>query len=161
MIFWSPIGDCLSLDSYPNLNFMELLFFGTMLLFVVVVLMSITFFINHIIEPLHFFVFKKPVYVYFHPIPKKLTPTQKRILEGEVAFYQRLSHKKKRYFEHRTAQFLLAYTFHGKDELVIDDEIRVKIAATYSMLTFGMRHYLIDVFDKIIIYPGNVSFYHK
>jgi Mlc titration factor MtfA (ptsG expression regulator) len=41
----------------------------------------------------------------------------------------------------------------------------VLIAATFVMLTFGMRHYLIDVFDKIIIYPqpyfSTIKEYHK
>ncbi len=132
---------------------MEGLFAGTMFLFVVVVLMSITFFLNHIVDPLYFLVFKKPVYVYFHPILKKLTPAQKRILETDVAFYRRLSDKKKKYFEHRLAGFLLTYTFHGKDGIVINDEIKITIASSYIMLTFGMRHYLINVFDKIIVYP--------
>jgi hypothetical protein len=29
------------------------------------------------------------------------------------------------------------------------------IAGTYVMLTFGMRKYLITLFDKIIIYPSS------
>jgi Mlc titration factor MtfA (ptsG expression regulator) len=35
---------------------------------------------------------------------------------------------------------------------VVTDQCRVLIAAICNA-DFGMRHYLIDVFDKIIIYP--------
>ena len=136
---------------------MEFNFLGTMFLFALISSMFFMFFLNNVIEPLYFVLFKKPVYVYFHPILKKLTPAQKRILETEVAFFLRLSDKKRKYFEHRMAHFLLTYNFHGKEGIIISDEIKIAIASSYIMLTFGMRHYLIDVFDKIIIYP--VSYY--
>ena len=40
-----------------------------------------------------------------------------------------------------------------RENVVVTEEIQVTIAATYVMLTFGMRHYLLKAFDKIIIYP--------
>jgi hypothetical protein len=38
------------------------------------------------------------------------------------------------------------YKFFGRGKFVVTDQSKVLIAATYVMLTFGMRHYLIDVF---------------
>jgi hypothetical protein len=110
-------------------------------------------FVNMIVEPIFIMIFKRPIYLYFYPFPKKLSDQQRKIMQSEVQFYRRLSDRKKKYFEHRTADFLKTYAFHGKDGLEITDEINVLVAATFVMLTFGMRKYKTNVFDKIIIYP--------
>ncbi|WP_248905549.1 zinc-dependent peptidase [Flavobacterium sp. K5-23] len=64
-----------------------------------------------------------------------------------------MSDKRKEYFEHRAAAFIVKYQFIGKGGFVVTDQAKVLVSATFVMLTFGMRHYLINVFDKIIIYP--------
>jgi Mlc titration factor MtfA (ptsG expression regulator) len=99
-------------------------------------------------------IFNKPLYLYLYPFPKKLTLTQKQILEKEFPFYKKLSNKKKIYFEHRVKGFLNHYQFIGKEELLITEEMKIMIAGTYIMLSFGMRHYLINMFKVIIIYPS-------
>ena len=99
-------------------------------------------------------IFNKPLYLYLYLFPKKLTLTQKQILEKEFLFFKKLSNKKKIYFEHRVKTFLEHYKFIGKEEVEVTDEMRVIIAGTYIMLTFGMRHYLISLFKTIIIYPS-------
>jgi hypothetical protein len=99
-------------------------------------------------------IFNKPLYLYLYPFPKKLTSNQKQILEKEFSFFKKLSHKKKIYFEHRVNSFLNHYKFIGKEDLVVTDEMKIIIAGTYIMLTFGMRHYLINLFKAIIIYPS-------
>jgi len=98
-------------------------------------------------------VFHKPLFVHLYFMPKTLTYEQHRILREKITFYNRLSDKKKKYFEHRLATFMANYQFITKEELVLNEEIKVFISATAVKLTFGMRKYLIDVFDKIIIYP--------
>ena len=55
---------------------------------------------------------------------------------------------------------------YGHGNFVVTEESKVLIAATYIMLTFGTRHYLISVFNKIIIYPEHYlstisNEYHK
>jgi Mlc titration factor MtfA (ptsG expression regulator) len=105
------------------------------------------------IEPLYVFVFNKPFYIHWYPFKRNLSPIQRDILRKEYVFYQKLSAKRKRFFEHRMAAFMAKYKFFGRGNFVVTDQSKVLIAATYVMLTFGMRHYLIDVFDKIIIYP--------
>lgn len=110
-------------------------------------------FVSSVIEPFYMAAFQKPVYVFFHPMLKKITDTQRYILENRFPFYRKLSDKKKGYFEHRMFCFLNQNAFYGKDRLVVTDEMRVMIAATYVMLTFGFRIYLFSVFNKIIIYP--------
>lgn len=106
-----------------------------------------------LLEDAYCSVFNKPFYVHFYPFPKKLTSTQEQILSQQFDFYKKLSPKRKQYFTHRVASFLGKYTFYGKENLVVTEEMRVLIAATSTMLTFGMRGYLYSVFDKIILYP--------
>lgn len=108
---------------------------------------------NVAIEPIYAFFFRKPIYVHFYLFPKKLKMAQIQVLHNQFQFYKKLSPKKKIYFEHRVATFIEKYTFHGKEGLQVTDEMKILIAATAVMLTFGMRNYLFTVIDKVIIYP--------
>lgn len=134
-----------------------LILFGALLL---------VFIVFRIIEPAYMMVFNKPLYLYFYLFPRKVTIGQKQILINEFLFYRKLSERKKTYFEHRVKEFISHYRFIGKEELLVTDEMKIIIAGTYTMLTFGMRDYLIDLFKTIIIYPSvyfsNVNqHYHK
>lgn len=126
-------------------QFFVLLLFGALFLVVI---------IFRIIEPAYVMIFNKPLYLYFYLFPKKLTINQKQILINEFPFYGKLSDRKKIYFEHRVKEFINHYQFVGKEELLVTDEMKVVIAGTYTLLTFGMRDYLIDLFKTIIIYPS-------
>ena len=111
-------------------------------------------------------VFDRPFFVHFCPFPKKISDEASCFLNAQFPFYNRLSDKKKMYFEHRIAIFLKNYEFVSRGNFVITEEVQVHVAATITMLSFGMREYLCDVFDKIIIYPSvyysNLSKqYHK
>ena len=125
--------------------FFVLLLFG--FLFLVIIIFSI-------VEPAYMMVFNKPLYLYFYLFPKKLDINQRQILGNEFPFYKKLSDRRKIYFEHRVKEFLDHYQFVGKEELSVTDEMKILIAGTYTMLTFGLRDYLIDLFKTIIIYPS-------
>ena len=103
--------------------------------------------------------YKKPFFVHFYLFKRRLTEREQQILKSKFRFYQRLNHKQKKRFEHRTATFIQSKDFLGRDNLVVSDEIRVLIGATAVMLTFGFRSYIIDLIDTIIIYPS--SFYSQ
>ena len=120
-----------------------------------IVYMLAAHFISSVIEPFYIAAFQKPLYVHFYLSPKKLPDTQRLLLNNRFAFYRRLSEKRKGYFDHRVSQFLTQYAFHGKDGLVVTEEMRLMVAATYVMLTFGFRVYRFGVFDKIILYPDS------
>ena len=125
--------------------FFVLLLFGFVLLTVLVF---------RIIEPTYMLIFHKPLYLYFYLYPRKLTSEQRQILTTEFPFFNQLSDRKKTYFEHRVKEFIKHYQFVGKEDLLVKDEMKIIIAGTYTMLTFGMRDYLIDLFKTIIIYPS-------
>lgn len=108
----------------------------------------------------------QPLIRYFYLSPKKLKPSQQYILRNQFPFYQKLSPKHKIYFEHRVSKFIKKYSFHSREGFVIDDEVKILIAATGIMITFGMRNYLFHKLSKIIIYPdiyySNITKeYHK
>lgn len=137
----------------------------TAIQFFLIVLLGISIAVI-IVEPIYVFVFNKPFYIHWYPFRRKLSHIQRDILRKECAFYQSLSDKRKLFFEHRTATFIARYKFFGKGNFVVTDQSKVLIAATYVMMTFGMRHYLIGIFNKIIIYPQHYlstisNEYHK
>jgi Mlc titration factor MtfA (ptsG expression regulator) len=110
--------------------------------------------IFRIVEPTYLILFNKPLFIHWYPFPKKIKKSQRQLLVDNFPFYNRLSAKNKMYFEHRLRKFVAHYQFLGKD-IVITEQMEVLIAATYVMLTFGMRKYLIRLFKKIIIYPSS------
>lgn len=129
--------------------------FGIFALFLLLVALFLFFgFILNALEEFYAAIFKRPFYVYFYPSIKTLARDQEAVLRREFPYYNSLTDQKKAYFRHRVARFIDRYPFIGKDGFVITDQVRVLVAATSTMLTFGMRKYLFEVIDKIIIYPG-------
>lgn len=97
--------------------------------------------------------YRKPFYKNCIIFKRKLTAEQLQILKNEFLFYRQLNPKQQYIFEHRVATFINQKTFVGREDLVITTQIKVLIAATAVMLTFGMRDYLIPLIQKIIMYP--------
>ena len=139
--------DELNLNRFVNMLFL----FFVLLLFGFLFLVIIIF---RIVEPAYMMIFNKPLYLYFYLFPKKLTTNQRQILVNEFPFYKKLSDREKIYFEHRVKEFIDYYQFECKEELSVTDEMKIMISGVYTMLTFGMRDYLIDLFKTIIIYPS-------
>ena len=102
---------------------------------------------------------KKPLYNHMYFKLKRLNNNQQTILRNNFNFYNKLTRKQQKNFEHRVASFISDKTFIGRDELIINDEIKVLISSTAVMLTFGFRDFYIGLIDKIFIYPK--SFYSK
>jgi len=110
--------------------------------------------------------YNKPLFVHFYTKLRTLNPNQSYILYKKFPYFNSLTDKQKRYFEHRVARFIENYEFIGKDDFIITDEVKVLIAATSTMLTFGMRNYLYTVIDKVIVFPSSylstvTDHYHK
>jgi Mlc titration factor MtfA (ptsG expression regulator) len=125
----------------------------TLSLVLMIALALLYFIFGRIIEPTYILLFNKPVYVHFYPFPKELSFSEKAVLEKHFRFYRNLSEQRKKFFRHRIHTFIENYQFVGREELEVTEEMKVKIAATAVMLTFGMREYLPDLFEVIIIYP--------
>ena len=123
-------------------------------MFILITPLIILFFIFvfYVLEILYLRNYKKPLVVFTNVKFLKLNDEQKQFLVKNVHFYERLKPKYKRYFEHRIVHFINKYEFIGRGVLV-SDEMKLSIAATSIMLTFGMRNYINPLFKYILIYP--------
>lgn len=110
-------------------------------------------FLFALVDELHIAAFHRPIYIHLYTNFLEISAEQEKLLTEKFEFYNKLSTKRKKYFNHRVTLFLEKYEFIPRDNIVINEEVQTIIAATYVMLTFGMRHYLLKAFDKIIIYP--------
>ncbi|WGD35313.1 zinc-dependent peptidase [Olleya sp. YS] len=119
----------------------------------VVIILFVLYRIYLIVEFQYVSKFKKPLYNHFYLRLKKLSPAQIFILKNEFSFFKKLSPKHQTYFEHRVAQFIGTHQYIGKDNLQITDQMKVLVAATATMLTFGFRRYNIKLLNKVILYP--------
>jgi Mlc titration factor MtfA (ptsG expression regulator) len=131
-----------------------------------VILVLLFSFVFTVSEDNYGLIFNKPFFVHWYPKRQTLTADQLYVLNKKVQFYNKLSDKKKRYFEHRVATFINRYEFIGREDFLITDEVKVLISATSIMLTFGMRKYLFNVIDTIVVYPSSYystsnEAYHK
>ncbi len=131
------------------------LFYLVMALFLLVVLSSFVIYaLINMIDTGYVLLKRRPLYRYLLPPFKKLPSNQQQLLQSQSRFYQRLSDKEKRVFNHRLASFVKSKTFVGRDGLVLTEEMKVSISATAVMLTFGFRDYSLSVIKHIIIYPS-------
>lgn len=96
---------------------------------------------------------KKPFFIHSYFFKRKLTPEQHTILRRQFRFYNTLTPKQKKQFEHRLATFIRDKKFVGREDIEVTSEMRVLISATAVMLTFGFKRYLIDLMSVVIIYP--------
>jgi len=119
----------------------------------VLVAVGVFYFLFLFIEHTYAMFFFKPFVVHLHPMKRHLEPNQKKILAQQFSFYKALSASHKKIFEHRVYCFIKDKKFVARDEIVINDEIKVLISATAILLTFGFRKYLINNIDTIIVYP--------
>ncbi len=97
--------------------------------------------------------YNKPLFRHYL-VYKKLRPEQIKILEEEFLFYQKLSEKYKRQFQHRVATFISDKEFVGREGLVITDRIKILIASVGCMLSFGRKNYEYGLIEYILVYPG-------
>ncbi|MDT0293324.1 zinc-dependent peptidase [Mesonia ostreae] len=106
-----------------------------------------------LIEHLYSYFYKKPLYTHFYVRLKKLSPQHQKFLKQKFVFYTRLSPKQQSFFQHRLITFIAHKSFEGRDDFEITEEVKLYIGATAVMLTFGMRNFLLNRLQKIIIYP--------
>ena len=95
----------------------------------------------------------------------KLTPEQviyqfaDAVAKVFPVFHQ-LPHKFKLNFSKRILNFLNQYEFVVKENAPLTNAQKVAVAASYIKLTLGYKNYLINTFDKIVVYPTAQYFPH-
>ncbi|MCM5664429.1 zinc-dependent peptidase [Galbibacter mesophilus] len=98
-------------------------------------------------------IYGKPLIVYDHIYFKKLEEEDVAIIKRHSVFYNNLNKYKQRVFRHRVVMFINSKTFIGLDGFECTREKKILIASIAVMLSFGMRRYLIESVNKIIVYP--------
>jgi len=129
---------------------MEIFFVVIAMLFLVI----LYGFFHGILEPAFVYFLNRPVYVHLYFKPLKISPGERAILLQHSVFFRRLSLKRQSYFEHRLKTFSALITFEGR-EIEVTEEMKIRIASAYVMMTFGMRNYMMRSFERIIIYPDS------
>ena len=128
--------------------------YKAMAIFMVIAIVGICiYYVSRYVETLYAKKHKKPYFVHWYPRLRKLPTRYSKFLSGNQ-FYTRLHPKQKKYFQHRLVVFLKETKFVGREELVITDEIRMEIAMLVIQMTFGMRHYMLQYLQTIIVYPS-------
>ena len=75
------------------------------------------------------------------------------LLQKYNPFYRNLSQANKARFLKRTATFMASKKFEFQ-QMQPEEEIPLLISAAAVQLTFGLKHYLLDYFDKIYVLPN-------
>lgn len=136
-----------------------------MVLCVLPLILMVVFFGFYLIEIIYQRKYKKPLFVFAQLFTKKVSLHHQSILVEHFSFYRRLKPKYKRFFDHRVRRFIEKTQFESLS-LLIDEEMKVLIAATHVKLTFGLRDYMNPLIKTIYIHPDiyfseETQQYHK
>ncbi|WP_299441500.1 zinc-dependent peptidase [uncultured Aquimarina sp.] len=112
------------------------------------------YYVSRYLETVYAKIHKKPFFVHFYLAPKKL-PIYLISFLNTNTLYNQLDKRRKRYFEHRVVRFLEMTKFVGREGLIVDDDKRMQITMMVIQLTFGMRNYLLEYVETIILYPSS------
>lgn len=126
---------------------------------VVIICLFILYRLGRIVQFYYASRYNKPLGTHLYLKLNKLSPERLTLLQKEHSFYKNLSRKHQRYFEHRVAVFIKENTFVGKQDLNVTDQMKVAIAATATMLTFGFKKYNLPLINTVVIYPK--AYYSK
>lgn len=140
----------------PDFSTEYLIMFGVL---VAVLTGLIIYAIVNMVELVYVMVHRRPLYRHSLGFKNKLPEPHKQILASQFQFYNKLSKREKRFFEHRVARFVYDKKFIGRKGVEVTNEMEILISATAVMLTFGYRNYFMHSIEMIIIYPE--SFYSK
>jgi len=89
----------------------------------------------------------------FELFSQKLNAQQRLTISSNSSFYNRISDRNKKYFEHRVIKFIDYHSFIGREGVVVTEDMKLLIAATAVKLTFGYRSYLFSIVDRVVVYP--------
>ncbi|MCR9182776.1 MAG: zinc-dependent peptidase [Flavobacteriaceae bacterium] len=123
-----------------------------------IVFLGFFFFLFKVFEHHYNLYFDKPLYRNF-VVYRNLKQEQKNVLRNQFSFYNKLSSKHKRQFEHRVATFANKKQFIGRDGFNVNDTQKILISAVGCMLSFGRKNYNYRLIEAVLVYPK--EFYSK
>ncbi len=123
-----------------------------------IVLLGFVFYLFRVFENFYANQFNKPLFRNYL-VYKKLSKGQLVILQQEFSFYNQLSFRHKRQFEHRVASFISEKEFIGRDNLQVTERMKVLVSSVGCMISFGRKNYDFSLIEFILLYPD--EFYSK
>ena len=75
------------------------------------------------------------------------------ILDVHLPYYAKLGNENKKAFRIRLCRFLRTTRFAAVPPLELSPQMAIRIAATFTQITFGMRKNMLDIFIDIKIHP--------
>lgn len=117
-----------------------------------VVLLGFSFILFRVFESWYASTYNKPLFRHYW-VYRTLTNEQQSTLERDFSFYKKLSEKHKKQFSHRVARFMSDKEFVGREGVAVTEKMKVLIAATGCMLSFGRKNYEYSLIEFILIYP--------
>jgi Mlc titration factor MtfA (ptsG expression regulator) len=123
-----------------------------------IVLLGFVFYLFRVFENFYANQFNKPLFRNYL-VYKKLSKGQLVILQQEFSFYNQLSFRHKRQFEHRIASFISDKEFIGRENLQVTERMKVLVSSVVCMISVGRKNYGFSLIDFILLYPD--EFYSK
>ena len=124
------------------------------IMFGIAIVLFIAFLMKDIFPSMFLNFFKRSPYLHFYFFPKKLNAEHQQILHQNFDFYRRLSPKYKKSFDHQVNQFLIKYPIIGRQNFEADNNVRLLIAGTFVMLTFGFEVKDLIFLRRILVYEN-------
>jgi len=91
---------------------------------------------------------------WYQKYPPDIEVPLRKLFEQRLPYYQRLSDKNKQKFRTRVALYIEANDFRPQVIKEIPEDVKGIVAANIVQLTFGQEDYLLNMFERIVIYPG-------
>ncbi|MCB0457935.1 MAG: zinc-dependent peptidase [Flavobacteriaceae bacterium] len=130
-----------------------------------IVLLGFCFFLFRVFENWFAAKYDRPFYRHY-VVFRKLSSSQIELLKTELHFYNLLTKREKRQFQHRVATFISDKKFVGRDGFEITERVKTLIASVGCMVSFGRKNYEYTLIEYIIVYPNEFfsnlnNNYHK
>lgn len=90
---------------------------------------------------------------WFQKNPPKLDPLEKKLLTKKVKIFQNLSLEEKNRLESRIALFNFSKSYQEMAMPNVPEDLKIMLAITASQLTIGFEEYLLERYEKVIVYP--------
>lgn len=90
---------------------------------------------------------------------RKLDEDQVEIVKNTLPFYPDLSKRAKNEFQHRIATFIKTKEFIGMEELVVSEEMKIRLSSFAVLLSFGRKYFTYKLIERILIFPD--TFYNE
>ena len=90
---------------------------------------------------------------WFEKNPPKLDPMEKKLLIKKVKIFQNLSVEEKKRLESRVALFNFSKSYQEMAMPNVPEDLKIMTAITACQLTLGFEEYLLESYEKVIVYP--------